>query len=259
MELADEQRDWVGRCEELLLFADKDGIVCIPSVMGEPAASDRLSKLLAASFDIEWNPYKLDELLANADARGKSLEWWLREKFFEQHFKLFHHRPFIWQIWDGQRDGFSALVNYHKLNKSLLERLIYTCLEDWIQRQRSAVDHLESGADARLTAALDLEKKLKLILIGESPHDIFVRWKPAHLQPIGWEPDLNDGVRLNIRPFMLAGVLRGKPNIKWEKDRGKDVASAPWFHKFKGDRINDHHLTLKEKRDAREEWERGPK
>jgi hypothetical protein len=49
-----------------------------------------------------------------------------------------------------------------------------------------------------------------------------------------------------------AGLLRSKPNIKWEKDRGTDVASAPWFKVFKGERINDHHLTLKEKQDARE-------
>jgi hypothetical protein len=70
---------------------------------------------------------------------------------------------------------------------------------------------------------------------------------------------LNDGVRLNIRPFMLAqdmgkkgaGLLQSKPNIKWGKDRGTDVPSAPWFKVFKGDRINDHHLTLAEKRKAR--------
>ncbi len=37
-------------------------------------------------------------------------------------------------------------------------------------------------------------------------------------------------------------------HIKWDKDRGKDVESAPWYHVFDGDRINDHHLTLAEKR-----------
>ncbi len=47
------------------------------------------------------------------------------------------------------------------------------------------------------------------------------------------------------------GILRWKPNIKWNKDRGKDVASAPWFEQFKGDRISDHHLSLEEKRAAR--------
>lgn len=48
-----------------------------------------------------------------------------------------------------------------------------------------------------------------------------------------------------------AGVLRAKPNIHWKKDRGKDVENAPWYHLFQGNRINDHHLTLAEKRAAR--------
>jgi hypothetical protein len=46
-------------------------------------------------------------------------------------------------------------------------------------------------------------------------------------------------------------VLRDKPNIQWEKDRGKDVASAPWYGVFGGERINDWHLTLAEKHVAR--------
>jgi len=32
-----------------------------------------------------------------------------------------------------------------------------------------------------------------------------------------------------------AGCLRDKPNINWNKDRGKDVASAPWYEVFGGD------------------------
>ena len=35
--------------------------------------------------------------------------------FFAHHCELFHQRPFIWHIWDGRRDGFHALVNYHRL------------------------------------------------------------------------------------------------------------------------------------------------
>ena len=89
--------------------------------------------------------------------------------------------------------------------------------------------------------------------------------------------DLNDGVRLNIRPFMVAqdlgkkgaGILRGKPNIKWGKDRGKEPQSLrpksdyPWFwygddpgsdpegeSEFTGNRWNDVHLTLAYKNGA---------
>ena len=118
------------------------------------------------------------------------------------------------------------------------------------------IDAGVDGTQERLAAAEGLKKKLELVLEGEAPQDIFIRWKPIEQQPIGWDPDLNNGVRLNIRPFLTvddikkkgAGVLRDKPNIKWGKDRGKDVESAPWYHRFKGDRINDHHLMLEEKR-----------
>lgn len=260
MELANEQREWVKRCEALASYADDDGIVCIPPVRGEASASDRLLNLLAASYGDSWSNDTLAALLKSADHAGKTLETWLREKFFTQHCKLFQHRPFIWHIWDGLRDGFAALVNYHQLDAKLLETLIYTYLGDWISRQKQDIASGVDGAQERLAAAEALKKKLELILEGEAPYDIFVRWKPLEKQPIGWDPDLNDGVRLNIRPFLAvpdvgkkgAGVLRDKPNINWNKDRGKDVESAPWYHVFDGDRINDHHLTLAEKRAARE-------
>ena len=260
MELADEQREWVKRCGALASFADDDGIVCIPPVRGEASASDRLLNLLAAAYGDAWSNDTLAALLKSADHAGKTLETWLREKFFTQHCKLFQHRPFIWHIWDGLPDGFAALVNYHKLDHKKLEALIYTYLGDWISRQKRDIASGVDGAQERLAAAESLKKKLELILIGEAPYDIFVRWKPLEKQPIGWDPDLNDGVRLNIRPFLTvpdvgkrgAGCLRDKPKINWNKDRGKDVPSAPWYHVFGGDRINDHHLTLAEKGAARE-------
>lgn len=261
MELSDEARELIAQSQSLLPYADKNGIVCIPSVRGEAPASERLLNLLAAAYKGEDINMILPELLSNADHAGKSLESWLRDKFFTQHNKLFGHRPFIWQIWDGLKDGFSVLVNYHKLDRKNLETLIYTYLGDWISKQKSAMMDGIEGAEEKLNAAISLKKKLELILEGEAPYDIFVRWKPLNKQPLGWEPDLNDGVRVNIRPFMLvgdvgkkgAGVLRDKPNIKWNKDRGKDTENSPWYHLFGGDRINDHHLTLEEKKKARED------
>mgnify|MGYP001020638520 CR=1 FL=1 len=255
MELADEARQWIAHTDKLATHADDDGIVCLPAVRGEKPAHERLLALLIDAWETvtpgSWKASTLDRLLAEADCAGKSLEVWLREKFFEQHAKRFHHRPFIWHVWDGLKDGFGALVNYHKLDARNLERLIHTYLGDWIRIQEAGVASGLDGAPQRLAAAQALKKKLEAILEGEAPFDIFVRWKPLAEQPIGWNPDLNDGVRLNIRPWMTAGVLRHnkapKLNIKWDKDRGKDVESAPWFHEFKGDRINDHHLTLAQK------------
>lgn len=299
MRLADEARAWAARCEELESFADDDGIVCLPAIRSERPAADRLRSLLAAAFGSDWSAAKERELLAAAAGDGNkpaaSLDMWLRDKFFEEHCKLFHHRPFIWHIWDGNRDGFHCLVNAHKLTgpdgegRRTLEAIAYAYLGDWIQRQKDDQKIMVEGADARLAAAQDLQEQLVNLLKGEPPYDLFVRWKPLHEQAIGWEPDINDGVRLNIRPVMNAelrkggkkgaGILRWKPNIKWKKDRGKEPESLrpmddfPWFWgcngdgstadrtdytaaragnaKFDGNRWNDLHYTRATKEGAR--------
>ncbi|AKX95087.1 hypothetical protein MOTHE_c23040 [Moorella thermoacetica] len=265
--------------DELDELSNSDGIVCIPAVRGEDPAAERLRALLAAAYGNDWSPTKEQELIAATGSEAKDLDEWLRNDFFEQHCKLFHHRPFIWHIWDGRRrDGFHALVNYHKLaegngkGRQVLESLTYSYLGEWITRQKDGVKRGEGGAEDRLAAALELQKRLIAILEGEPPFDIFVRWKPIEKQPIGWEPDINDGVRINIRPFMAsdipggrkgAGILRWKPNISWGKDRGKEPVRPqeqfPWLWKngkFTGDRVNDVHLTSEEKRKARETMNR---
>lgn len=312
MRLSKRARELVKRCEELLPFADEDGIVCIPSVRGEEPAAEQLRRLLAAAFGEKWSAELEQRLIRATGSTAADLDEWLRNDFFEQHCKLFHDRPFIWHIWDGRkRDGFHALVNYHKLcgagltaegaegcsdkhpenpprssassavssaGRRLLESLTYAYLGEWITRQKDDVKRGEGGAEDRLAAALELQKRLEAILAGEPPFDIFVRWKKLSEQPIGWEPDINDGVRMNIRPFMAsdlpggrtgAGILRYKPNIKWTKDRGKEPQRPkdeyPWFwgwdektedfaggKTFDGNRWNDCHYTNKFKQAARD-------
>lgn len=268
MRLSKRAQALVKQCGKLAKFADEDGIVCIPAVRGEDPAAERLLRLLTAC-DVE---------------PCVDLDNWLRNSFFEEHCKLFHDRPFVWHIWDGRKsDGFHALVNYHKLcegngkGRRLLESLTYAYLGEWITRQTDGVKRGEEGAEDCLAAALELQKRLEAILAGEPPFDIFVRWKPLVEQSISWEPDINDGVRLNIRPFLAsdllggragAGILRYKPNIKWTKDRGKEPVRSkveyPWFwgwdertedfsggKSFDGNRWNDCHYTNKTKQTAR--------
>ena len=276
MELADEARAWVEKTTALHPFADEDGIVCIPSVAREHPAHERLLQLLQAAWGEDWSDDILAKLLTEAGT--SSLDDWLRNRFFEEHCKLFHQRPFVWHIWDGRRrDGFHALVNYHKMvegggkGRRLLDSLTYSYLGDWISRQQDGVRRGEGGAEDRLAAAIELQKRLVAILAGEPPFDLFIRWKPIEEQPIGWEPDINDGVRLNIRPFMAedlpggkkgAGVLRAAPNIHWKKDRGKEPMrnkdQFPWFWNngsFTGDRVNNVHWTKADKYAAQDRAE----
>jgi hypothetical protein len=224
-------------------LADADGIVCLPAVGGERPAADRVWELLAGAYGEQWSPTLLDGLLSDAGGKPGDLAGWLRDAFFKEHCRVFGNRPFVWHVWDGRKDGFSALVNYHRLDRATLEKLTYSTLGWWIDRQRADADSGVTGADLRLAAAVELQRKLALILEGEPPFDIYVRWKSLAEQPLGWEPDLDDGVRLNIRPFVEAGVLRAKFTIHWKKDRGTNPDGT--------ERHNDCHHTITEKRNAR--------
>ena len=37
---------------------------------------------------------------------------------------------------------------------------------------------------------------------------VTMRWKTPAERPLGWNPDLDDGVKVNIEPLQKAGVLR---------------------------------------------------
>jgi hypothetical protein len=259
----------------LEVFANSDGIVCLPPVNREQPAANRLRQLLAAALGT------LDErsLIAAAGLKGsksKTLEDWLRDEFFEQHAKLFQDRPFIWHVWDGRLDGFHALVNYHKLDHANLQKLTYSYLGNWIQQQDIDAKADKPGAAERLGAARALQAKLAAILAGEAPLDIFVRWKPIKDQAQGWNPDLNDGILQNIRPFLLAGdvgkkgagLFRAVPLKLKDSDRGNEPnrpkEEYPWFwcdeepgtdpvggKEFVGTRWNNAHLTLEKKGGAK--------
>jgi hypothetical protein len=252
MRLSAEACEWIAKAA-ILPNGDNDGLLGVPAVAGEKSLADRLRAYLAASFCAQWSDALERRLIVGADeffdkkaARDGSLEAWLRDRAFSQHCALFHERPFVWQVWDGLKDGFSVFVHYHRFNQATLRKLTYTMLGDWLARAQA------EGNELHYEKGRELQQTLEKVLEGEKPYDIFVRWKSLADQPLGWDPDLNDGVRINIRPFITAGVLREQPKITWTKDRGTDVASAPWHSVFKGERINDHHTTLAEKRAARE-------
>jgi len=229
--------------DDLDQFGDHDGIAALVSLPGEPDLPTRLRQLLAVAYGDDWSSNFERQLISDAGGKNGRLEDWLRDQFFAQHVKIFDNRPFLWHIWDGRKDGFSAIVNYHKLDRRTLEKLTFTVLGAWIDRQKHEARAERAGADARLAAAEELQHRLQLILDGVPPYDVYVRWKPLAQQPIGWEPDVDDGVRINIRPFVTAGVLRSKVNVHWKKDRGTNPDGS--------ERHNHLHPTLDERRTSR--------
>jgi hypothetical protein len=216
-----------------VLESDDDGIVPFNAVNGESRLVERVRQELAALFPRrDANQVEVEivnELKRTVKGYRKcaNLEEWLDNVFFEYHTGLYKNRPIFWHIASAQgtsRFAFGALVHYHRFDRNRMAKLRSTYLRDAIEEFRREAgladkagrsdDRLEWQAEVEEAQALD--KKLQLIQEGyhegveggDRDYRILTPWKEPSERPRGWDPDFDDGVKVNIEPFEKAGILR---------------------------------------------------
>jgi hypothetical protein len=211
--------------------ADADGIVPLIAVSGETALVDRVRDELAALFP-DQDAYQLEVDIGNELRRKvkgyRSVDGigeWLRDCYFDYHVSLYKKRPIFWHIASrpGRGDcAFGALVHYHRFDQNRLAKLRGSYLRDAIAlfcREAGLADkdaRIEDRQEwqTRLEEAEALDERLRWVQEGidgpPAPGDCRIRtpWKSDDEQPDGWQPDLDDGVAVNIRPLQTAGALR---------------------------------------------------
>jgi hypothetical protein len=155
--------------------------------------------------------------------RAASIREWLEDVYFAYHASMYKNRPIFWHISSKQDKGpaaFSALVHYNRFDKDRMAKLRGVYLREALTvfRRESALAGREGRADDRLEwqakveEAEELDRRLQRVQEGfhQGPEDfrILTPWKTEKERPKGWDPDINDGVKVNIEPLQCAGVLR---------------------------------------------------
>lgn len=216
-----------------VLEADDDGIVPFNAVNGEARLVERVRQELATLFaDRDANQVEVEianeiSKVVKGYRKCASLDDWLDNVFFEYHAGLYKNRPIYWHIATAQgtsRFAFGALVHYHRFDKNRMAKLRASHLRDAIEefrREAGLADKAGRSDDrlewqAKVEEAQALDRKLQLIQEGhhegadgsERDYRILTPWKRPEERPKGWDPDLDDGVKVNIEPFEKAGVLR---------------------------------------------------
>jgi hypothetical protein len=216
-----------------VLEADDDGIVPFNAVNGEPRLVERVRHELAGLFpdrdasQVEVGIVNELNQTVKGYRRCASLDAWLDNAFFEYHCGLYKIRPIFWHIASAQgtaRFAFGALIHYHRFDKNRLAKLRANYLRDAIEefrREAGLADKAGATADrlewqAKVEEAQALDVKLQAIQEGhhegheggERDYRILTPWKAPEERPKGWDPDLDDGVKVNIEPLQKAGVLR---------------------------------------------------
>ena len=213
--------------------ADEDGVLPFVSMAGEPSLLERVLDQIHSFFpdrDIGQVEIEIVNEL-NQSVKGyrrtRSLAEWLENVFFDYHTDLYKSRPIFWHIASSQRTSpfaFGALVHYHKFSRDRMAKLRSQYLREAIETflREAALADKEGRADDRidwqdrLEEAQDLDRRLQWIQEGhhEGPEGgerdfrILPPWKTPEERPLGWGPDLDDGVKVNIEPLQKAGVLR---------------------------------------------------
>ena len=147
----------------------------------------------------------LDALLAQVGFAGKTLDDWLRDGFSSSMRAVPSAALRLAHLGWPQRRLPSAGEPPPPDGRAERRRAAHAgeaavlYLGDWIDRQRADQEAgVRCGRTGRGGGAR--EDRVDEHPRRRAAHDLFVRWKPLAEQPIGWEPDINDGVRINVRP-----------------------------------------------------------
>ncbi|MCC7107423.1 MAG: hypothetical protein IT307_19980 [Chloroflexi bacterium] len=155
---------------------------------------------------------------------GRDLGDWLRRDFFKRHIRQFKRRPIAWHLVSPERT-FEAFVLYHRLSRATLQKLRAQYAGGLIARLRTEQERVRQRGASDLVSKLQLQiedveefrGRLEKIERGdELKFRVRCRWKgeEAEGRPGPYAPDIDDGVKVNIRPFQEAGLLAVKEVIK---------------------------------------------
>lgn len=211
---------------------DEDGVVPFQSVSGKAAIIERVYRELENLFPKLSISQVEVEIVNELKQRVKgyravnSIREWLEDVYFQYHVSLYKNRPIFWHIASrqGKSPTFSAFVQYHRFDKNAMAVLRGTYIREAIAgfRREAALASKEGREgdrvewQSKLEEATELDQKLQMVQEGhhegmergDRDYRILTPWKSSEDRPKGWDPDIDDGVKVNIEPLQKAGVLR---------------------------------------------------
>jgi len=133
---------------------DSDGSVPVTSVGDELSLYEQVVEKLSTLFGdfSDERLVEVDRALGNKTSEEipyPNLRSWVEEDFFDYHVQKFDRVPILWRLTterlvsDPQGEGFGCLVDYHKLDEGLFDRLQSRYLEprkNHLRERRSAAN-----------------------------------------------------------------------------------------------------------------------
>ncbi|MCL4299600.1 MAG: hypothetical protein KJ077_27940 [Anaerolineae bacterium] len=193
------------------LMLDRDGIL-----VDDPDHPDDVVRRLREVLELLWSDRaEAIEREANEILGVKELRAYFRNPgnggFWQDHIKRYsksrRKAPIYWLL-QSSRKNYALWLYYHRLDKDILYKALVNYVEPKIRLEESKLEGIRdqlpgagsqgSGAGGRSQKALEKELDQQESFVAEL-HDF--RDKLRRAAHLNLEPDLNDGVVLNIAPL----------------------------------------------------------
>jgi hypothetical protein len=217
-------------------LADPDGVTTLDE--GHP---DDLAAKVEAALDLMVGEDETVRLLdaAGVDTRsvGDGLRRYLERDFFKQHVRLYRKRPVYWLL---QSPGKSYGV--YAFHERITRDTLYLISGNrYLGGKINGVRAMTSELSERMSALPEGQEKKRLAKELDSQEELLAdleafRWELAAVtshqnsrgEVVGWEPELDDGVLLNLAPsHTLMPSWSAEPRKAWE---ALAAGSYDWSH-----------------------------
>lgn len=202
----------------------KFGFVPMVRIKGHKTIGARVLDALNARIESAERSQLINEMVAffSIEEGGRSNERvvtaineWARTHYFTRHLVDTGREPTVWHV-ASQHRTFEGLVHVNRCTKERIDLF----RSEVLRRQIDALNKsLKAASKARRTEqARALEERIKdlrtfdiawgWLFEGTTPTArLWYPWKGPEMQPQGWDPNLDEGVRANIAPLQRLGVL----------------------------------------------------
>ena len=208
-ELKDEAENFLTHRILESLKADSDGIIPLDETVVETNMLTRLRSALEDTFGTD-DAFAIEDEMR--DILGKPLEKWLATDFFKKHISQYKKRPIVWHVQSPDKN-FACYVYYHKLDNDTLPKIrtnyLWRALDAAKGQLSDSEEQLLLSEQAGDKASRKQHKEIeKLEKVVADMQELDARLE--NIISAGYNPDIDDGVKVNITPLQEAGVLAVK-------------------------------------------------
>ena len=200
------------------------GFVPLVRVKGQKTLGTRVLDSLNEGLDDQGRRSLQSELVSFFDVNpggrtnervATAINHWTAEHFFTRHLAETGREPEIWHI-ASPGGTFQALTHYKRATKDRIDLLRSEILRrqlDTLNRHLKTATKNKKGSQIRrleeqIKDVRTFDIALGWLFEGTTPNArIWYPWKSPELQPQGWDPNFDEGIRANVAPLQRLGLL----------------------------------------------------